>query len=137
MAICGRGLMRPRPPFSAKLVLGAAALPINGNLWAWFEAPPPFAPSGSCSEPPLCPYMAICGRGLRRPRPSSLPSVLPGAAAIFPPPPLSPLRSPLMALVSADSRIAELLGELHQLIKQTQVPGFGGFWGRGGPPGFV
>uniref|UniRef100_A0A8B9IY70 Uncharacterized protein n=1 Tax=Amazona collaria TaxID=241587 RepID=A0A8B9IY70_9PSIT len=25
-----------------------------------------------------------------------------------------------MALVSADSRIAELLGELHQLIKQTQ-----------------
>lgn len=26
-----------------------------------------------------------------------------------------------MALVSADSRIAELLTELHQLIKQTQV----------------
>ncbi|TFJ96103.1 aldehyde dehydrogenase [Platysternon megacephalum] len=26
-----------------------------------------------------------------------------------------------MALVSADSRIAELLGELHQLIKQTQI----------------
>ena len=28
-----------------------------------------------------------------------------------------------MALVSADSRIAELLTELHQLIKQTQVKG--------------
>ncbi|XP_014749236.1 PREDICTED: SAGA-associated factor 29 homolog [Sturnus vulgaris] len=34
-----------------------------------------------------------------------------------------------MALVSADSRIAELLGELHQLIKQTQVPEFRRIWG--------
>ena len=34
-----------------------------------------------------------------------------------------PLQAPsyTMALVSADSRIAELLTELHQLIKQTQV----------------
>ncbi|KAG6921247.1 SAGA complex associated factor 29, partial [Chelydra serpentina] len=43
------------------------------------------------------------------------------------PPPLSlrimgagPALGATMALVSADSRIAELLGELHQLIKQTQ-----------------
>lgn len=45
-----------------------------------------------------------------------------GAAAILcvHPPTLS-----VMALVSADSRIAELLGELHQLIKQTQVSGWG------------
>lgn len=41
------------------------------------------------------------------------------------PSPSSPF-SAVMALVSADSRIAELLGELHQLIKQTQVSG----WGR-------
>ncbi|XP_057245067.1 SAGA-associated factor 29 [Malurus melanocephalus] len=34
----------------------------------------------------------------------------------FVPPP----SAAVMALVSADSRIAELLGELHQLIKQTQ-----------------
>ncbi|KAM6108278.1 SAGA-associated factor 29-like [Pterocles gutturalis] len=33
-----------------------------------------------------------------------------------------------MALVSADSRIAELLGERHQPMKQTQVTGF---WGGG------
>ncbi|XP_014118021.1 PREDICTED: SAGA-associated factor 29 homolog isoform X2 [Pseudopodoces humilis] len=49
------------------------------------------------------------------PRPFLSPS---GAAAILPPP--APIGSPVMALVSADSRIAELLGELHQLIKQTQ-----------------
>lgn len=32
-----------------------------------------------------------------------------------------PSQARSMALVSADSRIAELLTELHQLIKQTQV----------------
>ena len=37
----------------------------------------------------------------------------------FPSLPQAPLYT--MALVSADSRIAELLTELHQLIKQTQV----------------
>lgn len=74
-------------------------LPIYGYLWAWLELPseavPPFSPA------PLSP--------LRRRR-------------HFVPPPSPSI--PVMALVSADSRIAELLGELHQLIKQTQVPGF-------------
>ncbi|KAM6134744.1 LOW QUALITY PROTEIN: SAGA-associated factor 29-like [Pterocles gutturalis] len=38
-----------------------------------------------------------------------------------------------MALVSADSRIAELLGELHQLVKHTQVAGLWGGTSRFSP----